>query len=195
MMYQCKELSIFALVQNFFIMGKQRTERTRNAGTMTESAFFGMIRAALRSKSRWWKPILMCKQTSRRLYKGTNKRQKYEYQCNVCKEWFKDKDVNVDHIIPCGSLNSFADLPGFVERLFIESDGLQVICSGCHNEKTKEEWKTSRSQTKKEDGSEEPPKVKKKKPPTKKHQRKRNSQTKKSQSNSKLSQKRSLPPM
>jgi len=118
---------------------KPKVVRTRNAGTMTESAFWSFIRSALRQKSRWWKPITQCKLKARRPYKGPNKRQKFEYQCNNCKEWFPDKRVNVDHITPAGTLRSAADLPGFVERLFCEIDGLQVLCSKCHDEKTKKE--------------------------------------------------------
>ena len=68
---------------------KPRVPRTRNAGTMTEAAFWSMIRSALRQKSRWWKPVSQCKQESKRAYKGKNKRQKWEYQCNKCKNWFK----------------------------------------------------------------------------------------------------------
>jgi 5-methylcytosine-specific restriction endonuclease McrA len=120
---------------------KPRVVRTRNAGTMTESAFWSMIRAALRQKSRWWKPILQCKMASRRAYKGPNKRQKFEYQCAVCEKWFQEKKINVDHIIPAGSLNCAADLPGFVERLFCEMDNLQVLCESCHNKKTANEKK------------------------------------------------------
>jgi 5-methylcytosine-specific restriction endonuclease McrA len=104
---------------------------------MTESAFWSFIRSALRQKSRFWKPITECKLQARRLYKGVNKRQKYEYQCNVCKNWFIEKKINVDHIIPAGSLNSSKDLPGFVERLFCEVNDLQVLCEKCHDKKTK----------------------------------------------------------
>ena len=118
---------------------KQRVVKTRNAGTMTESAFWSFIRSALRQKSRWWKPITQCKMKSRRPYKGPNKRQKFEYQCKSCSKWFPDKKVNVDHIIPAGSLQCAADLPGFVERLFCEIDNLQVLCSDCHNKKTQNE--------------------------------------------------------
>ena len=112
------------------------TPKTRNAGTMTESAFWSFIRSALRQKSRWWKPITQCKMESRRPYKGPLKRQKFEYQCNSCKQWFPEKKINVDHIVGAGSLNCGADLPGFVERLFCEQDNLQVLCEVCHNEKT-----------------------------------------------------------
>ena len=116
---------------------KPRVPKTRNACTMTESAFWSFIRSALRQKSRWWKPITECKMKARRAYKGSNKRQKYEYQCNECKGWFAEKQINVDHIIPAGSLNCAQDLPGFVERLFCEQENLQVLCTSCHDKKTK----------------------------------------------------------
>ena len=113
--------------------------KTRNNATMTESAFWSFIRSGLRQKSRWWKPITQCKLNAKRTYKGPNKRQKFEYQCNSCKKWFAEKNINVDHIDPAGSLNCANDLPGFVERLFCETDNLQVLCSGCHNIKTQNE--------------------------------------------------------
>ena len=120
---------------------KPRVVKTRNAGTMTESAFWSFIRSGLRQKSRWWKPITECKLKAKRAYKGPNKRQKFEYQCKSCKNWFPEKQINVDHICPAGSLNSAQDLPGFVERLFCEQDNLQVLCSECHNVKTQNEKK------------------------------------------------------
>lgn len=116
-----------------------KTARTRNAGTMTESMFWSFIRSALRQKSRWWKPITQCRMASRRAYKGTSKRQKFEYQCNQCKNWFPDKQVAVDHVHPVGTLKSADDLPFFVENLFCEIENLQLLCLDCHNAKTKEE--------------------------------------------------------
>ena len=116
-----------------------KTQKTRNAGTMTESAFWSFIRSGLRQKSRFWKPITQCKMAARRAYKGPLKRQKFEYQCNVCNKWFPEKKINIDHIEPAGSLRCAQDLPGFVERLFVEAEGLQVLCSNCHDIKTKQE--------------------------------------------------------
>jgi 5-methylcytosine-specific restriction endonuclease McrA len=113
--------------------------KTRNAGTMTESAFWSFIRSALRQKSRWWKPITETKMAARRAYKGPNKKQRFEYQCAECLNYFPDKKVNVDHKIPAGTLRCSNDLPGFVERLFCEADNLQVLCSACHDKKTKDE--------------------------------------------------------
>jgi 5-methylcytosine-specific restriction endonuclease McrA len=121
------------------VIRKSRVVKTRNAGTMSESAFWGFIRSALRQKSRWWKPISIAKAKAKRAYKGPLKRQKFEYQCVECKEWFPDKKVNVDHIIPAGTLRCADDLPAFVERLFCEVNNLQVLCQGCHNIKTQKE--------------------------------------------------------
>ena len=45
----------------------------------------------------------------------------------------------MDHITPAGELNKADDLPGFVERLFVEQSGLQVLCVNCHDIKTKQE--------------------------------------------------------
>ena len=122
---------------------RTKLPRERNAGTMTNAMFWSFIRSALRNKSRWWKPITQCRMNSRRAYKGTNKRQKFEYQCNKCKNWFPDKQIAVDHKVPAGSLNNGDDLKGFVERLFCEVEDLQCLCSNCHDIKTKDE-KTSR---------------------------------------------------
>ena len=129
------------VVKKKAVVKKPRVTKTRNAGTMSESAFWSFIRSGLRQKSRWWKPITQCKLEAKRPYKGTNKRQKFEYQCNECKNWFMEKLINVDHIHPAGSLNCAADLPAFVERLFCETDNLQVLCEACHNIKTQNERK------------------------------------------------------
>ena len=113
---------------------------------MTESSFWSFIRSALRQKSRWWKPILAAKAKVKRPYIGSNKKQKFEYQCNECKHWFAEKNINVDHIIPAGTLKSAEDLPGFVERLFCEEEHLQVLCNTCHDKKTQDEKTTTTKQ-------------------------------------------------
>ena len=117
-------------------MAKQLVPRTRNQGTLTESAFWGMIRATLRNKTRFWKPKLAVLNAAKRKYTGPNKLQKWEFQCAKCKNWFLQKEVEIDHKIPCGSLTCAADLPIFVNNLFCEEDNLECLCKVCHKEKT-----------------------------------------------------------
>ena len=113
-----------------------KVPRTRNNNTLTEAAFWGFIRSTLRNASRWWKPITQCKADSKRAYKGTEKLQKWEYQCNHCKDWFMEKEIQVDHIIECGTLTCSEDVPEFIERLFCEKEGFQTLCKPCHQIKT-----------------------------------------------------------
>ena len=113
---------------------------TRCNNTWTESAFFSFVRSGLRQASRRWPPLVKTAlERVRQVYVGPNKRQKWAFPCAVCLQLFKRTDVKVDHIIPCGSLRSFADLPGFAERLFCEVVGFQVLCLPCHKLKTDQE--------------------------------------------------------
>jgi hypothetical protein len=75
---------------------------------------------------------------ARRKYNGPNKRRKWEYICSECAKWKPAKEIEVDHIVPCGTLKTFEDLSGFAERLFCESDGLRVLCKACHEARKQE---------------------------------------------------------
>jgi len=97
--------------------------RTRNAGTWTESQFYGALRSHLRRGFRFWKPIMQAKEAAKRPAVGKG-RLKWEYQCALCESWFKGLE----------------DLPGFVERLTAET-GYRVLCKPCHQGVTNEERK------------------------------------------------------
>jgi len=56
-----------------------------------------------------------------------------------------DKEVQVDHIIPAGTLRKYDDLPQFVKNMFCEADGLQVLCKPCHQLKTNAEREQRKS--------------------------------------------------
>ena len=115
-----------------------KVKRTRNAGTMTESMYWSKVRSELRRAFRYWKPMQKAKEEARRKNQSENKRLKYEYQCNHCDSWYPDKDIEIDHIVPVGSLRCADDLVGFLERLTVE-DGFQVLCKECHQIKTNKE--------------------------------------------------------
>lgn len=115
---------------------KPRVPRTRAGNTMTEAQFWGFLRSNLRLMSRKWAPRRQVLVACRRDSQSDNKRLKFEHQCSKCLQWFPQKQVEVDHIVPVGSLLSFDDLPGFVERLLCEADGFVVLCEQCHRFKT-----------------------------------------------------------
>lgn len=116
-----------------------KAPKTRCSGTMSESAFFSFIRSGLRQKSQRWQPIYQAKKLAQVPYVGSDKRTRFLYTCAICKGDFKGTETMVDHIVPCGSLKGFDDLPAFVERLFCEVDGLRVLCKTCHQEVTNAE--------------------------------------------------------
>ena len=114
-----------------------RVPRTRAGGQWTEAAYYGFIRSGLRLLSRKWPPRRDILKQGRRPYVGPNKRQKFEYSCEDCGGWFPAKQIEIDHIDPCGKLTSLDDLPGFVERLLCEIDKLRKLCETCHAKRTK----------------------------------------------------------
>jgi hypothetical protein len=105
----------------------------------SSAKFWAFVRSGLRSTYNKWPPKWEVLKAAKRAYEGEKKQQKWEYQCACCKEWFPQKEISVDHIVPAGSLNSYDDLPGFVERLFVGVEGLQVLCKADHDKKTKED--------------------------------------------------------
>ena len=123
-------------------MAKQRVPRTHAGGSWTKARYFGFIRSALRNAYSRYPPKFQAKVNSRRKTK-TGKR--FEYQCAKCKKWYPNSQTEVDHIEPAGSLRSYEDLPAFVEKLFCEPDGLQVMCKTCHQRKTNEENATRKA--------------------------------------------------
>jgi 5-methylcytosine-specific restriction endonuclease McrA len=124
------------------VVKRASVERTRNYGTLTESEFWSRIRSALRSAFKFWKPMSAALEAASRPSQSENKLLKKEYQCAHCREWFPRGDVQIDHIIPCGSLRGFDDIKDFIERLTIEDPkGFQILCKEDHKKKTAEERK------------------------------------------------------
>lgn len=118
-----------------------RVERPRAGATWTEARFWQFIRSGLRMLWQKWPVKWQVLEEARRPSTLGDKRVKWEYQCKSCKGWFLGKDVQVDHIVPAGSLKRLEDLAPFVSKLLVEKDGLQVLCSTCHDKKTREESK------------------------------------------------------
>lgn len=58
------------------------------------------------------------------------------YICACCGREFRRKDIEVDHKIAMGR---FKDFDTYIERLFCETGGLQILCRQCHKVKTKKD--------------------------------------------------------
>jgi hypothetical protein len=110
-----------------------KVPRTRNAGTLTESAFFSKIRSGLRNTFRFWKPMMQALEAVSRPSQDANKRVKKEYQCSHCDGWFQRRMVEIHHIVECGSLKDWDDIVPFLQRLTCEDvNGYEVLCKDCH---------------------------------------------------------------
>ena len=117
---------------------KKKPAKTRAGGQMTEAQFWGRIRSALRKSWRAWPPRNDVVRAATRPLANPTRKQRVETQCNLCGGWFRRDQISVDHIIPCGRIDR--EMAGeFIERLFVESVGLQVLCDQCHQDKTQEE--------------------------------------------------------
>lgn len=130
-----------------------KIQRTRDAGTKTESKFFTYLTGKLRQVHGWWKPMQMAVTKAKKGYiiNESTGRQNQAYECAHCKELLAKKAIKVDHIQPVTPIEGWVnkevhtDLNEFVERLFLEHvNGYQVLCSSCHNIKSKDENKRRR---------------------------------------------------
>lgn len=107
----------------------------------TTARFWSFVRSALRKAFTRWPPKYTCLNNAKTPYTGSSTRQKWQYKCSECGGQFQMKEIEVDHLVPAGSLKDYSDLPGFVERLFVSEDKMQTICKPCHKAKTKRERK------------------------------------------------------
>jgi hypothetical protein len=115
----------------------------RNGGTWTEARYKTFVVSALRAAFRRWPPkfkLLKSAATERRINPKTGKLAMH-YKCAQCGGEFPLKEVQVDHIKPVvDPTKGFVDWDTFIERLYCEKRGLQVLCKNvCHKEKSKAE--------------------------------------------------------
>lgn len=86
------------------------------------------MRYSLRRASLRWTPRNNVKKKAR-VARGL-------YTCAMCNQMHRAKDVQVDHIVPVISEKGFTSWDDFISRLFVQEDGMQLICSECHDKKT-----------------------------------------------------------
>ena len=97
---------------------------------MTRAEYRAYIVSALRKKSMFWPVRRAVKIAARRPNESANKSLKWQYQCNLCKQWWRGDEVQVDHICELGDI--LEDPKKYLGNLFCEAEKLQVLCIGCH---------------------------------------------------------------
>jgi len=123
--------------------------RTRNGGKWTESRFNSFIKGGLRRMTTRWGPIQQAKKDAR---KGRG-----EYLCAECGQIVpatipsktktsktgkpaRETNIFVDHKEPIiDPTVGFVSWDEVIERMFVEAEGLQVLCKTCHDIKTTKE--------------------------------------------------------
>lgn len=63
-----------------------------------------------------------------------------QYVCKHCSKVFPNKEIQIDHVMPI--IDPTVGWQGFdvyIERLFCDEDGFQVLCLTCHDKKTSAE--------------------------------------------------------
>jgi hypothetical protein len=67
-------------------------------------------------------------------YKNGKQKFLYIYQCNKCKDWFREEEIEIDHIEEVGSFTG--DWNEYVNRMYCSLENLQKMCIKCHLSKT-----------------------------------------------------------
>lgn len=115
-------------------MPRKRVPKTRASGQWTEARYWSTIRSSLRKLWLRWPCRKEALDRCRRPNRSASRRHKWEYQCSECLGWFYGDQVEVHHVLPCGSIRQYDDIGQFVERLLCEVSGLRVVCHQCHVE-------------------------------------------------------------
>lgn len=109
--------------------------------------FRNWIISQLRRTSFRWRPRGVAKKAAmvevdEGFYKNGNPKVIKYYKCASCEQLYRDKDVQLDHIEPVIDPKiGFVSFDNFIERLFCDETGFQVLCSKCHDLKTEKEGK------------------------------------------------------
>jgi len=72
--------------------------------------------------------------------KSVSRRIRLFFACATCGRIYPRRGVSVDHIDPVvDPKRGWAGWDSYLERLFCEADGFQILCNDCHDKKTERE--------------------------------------------------------
>jgi 5-methylcytosine-specific restriction endonuclease McrA len=120
------------------------SNREYNDGEWTEARWRAFIISAARAGMRRYPPKWKAFKEAG-VGKKVNKhsgRMAEHYLCADCGGFFVARDVQVDHVDPVVDPSTgFVSWETYFDRLYCETDNLQVLCKPCHKEKTNRERK------------------------------------------------------
>lgn len=134
---------------------KKDIPRPRCSGTMTEAGFITFVKNQLRGATRKWKPIADTLKEARvghGVYRCNGfERESHNVPVTVVINKKRIKNVFVDHCIPVIDPSvGFTSWNDYINRLYSESDNLQLLCGDCHDKKTMKERTASTERRRKE---------------------------------------------
>ena len=90
---------------------------------------FNFVKNALRIAGYKW-PYFSMAVSRQRVERGL-------YTCEACGAAKGPKEINRDHIVPVIDVQTgFTTWENYITRLFVKSDGIQILCLQCHENKT-----------------------------------------------------------
>lgn len=103
----------------------------------TKSSWFSYVRGCIRKAWMRHPAKMEYIKKHRKRIPNPNPKGKFKevwgFTCELCGNDFPQKDGQIDHKVPAGSLKDTDDIQGFVERLlYVCEDTLQYVCKDCH---------------------------------------------------------------
>lgn len=110
-------------------MKKKDYKAIENDNEAFEKHKFNYVKNALRIATYKW-PYFSIAMNRQRLERGL-------YLCESCKGSFGPKEINRDHIEPVIDVKTgFTTWENYINRLFVKSNQIQILCLQCHENKT-----------------------------------------------------------
>lgn len=98
----------------------------------TKSAYFSWVRGQIR-RGLWSRnPIKNYIKRQAAKPAPRNSRAKKVITCEFCQKDHAQSKIEVDHIIPAGSLKDWDDVGPFMERMLHPAGGYRLLCKPCH---------------------------------------------------------------
>lgn len=105
----------------------------------TQASFYSWLRGGLRLlwkrypiKNGFKQERLVAVTKSQIIQYGLSQRTKKIGQCEMCSALFPASRLEVDHIIPAGTLKSMDDLQNFATHLLCDETNMRLVCKECH---------------------------------------------------------------